>query len=165
MSSRDSPHRGLPVTTVHASSRFVRLILVLALAALLGILLGCAPSEMRRQTITLGGHELDVWVAEVEAQHLEGLQAVPPIEDGEGMLFVWDEPAQRTFSLKDLDYEVDVVFIGEDGRVLDVDTIGPDGQLVAESAQVVGWVVEVPGGWAQANDVAEGAELSLEGGP
>lgn len=155
---------GLRIVGAERMPRLAAFVLLAGWVLVAAALGGCGADELRQQTITLGGHELTVWVARTEAQHVEGLQSVPPIQDGEGMLFVWDEPAQRTFSLKDVEYEIDVVFVGEDGRVLDVDTIGPGGQLVAESAQAVGWVVEVPGGWAQAHDVAEGSALHVEGG-
>jgi uncharacterized membrane protein (UPF0127 family) len=136
-----------------------RAAIIAAAATLLVVLSACASADLDRETIKLGGQELDVWVAETTEQRVEGLQAVPRIAEGEGMLFVWDEPGVRDFELKSLDYAIDVVFVGQDGRVLDVDTIGPDGESTAASGQDVLWVVEVPGGWASANGVAEGSAL------
>jgi uncharacterized membrane protein (UPF0127 family) len=129
--------------------------------ALALVLAGCAPEELARERIALDDALIGVWVAETPAQRSEGLQAVPPIIDGEGMLFVWDEPGDRVFEIKDVSYEIDVIFVAPDRTVVDVDTIGPEGEQTASSGQDVMWVVEVPGGWAAANGVAEGSELIL----
>ena len=43
------------------------------------------------------------------------------ISEGEGMLFVWDEPADRVFEIKDVEYALDVIFIAEDGALQVVD--------------------------------------------
>jgi len=127
------------------------------------LIAGCAPAGMSRETIILGGHELDVWVAESPSQHIAGLQAVPRIEEGEGMLFVWDDVDGRVFEIKDVEYPVDVIFVDIEGRVVDIDTIEPTGEAVASSEQDIFVVVEVVGGWAEANGVAEGSILMREG--
>ena len=119
---------------------------------------------MARERIGLGDQVLTVWVAETPDQRSEGLQAVPPIVDGEGMLFVWDTPGDRVFEIKDVSYPVDVVFVDEFGTVVDVDTIGPGGEEAASSGQDILWVVEVPGDWAEHNGVAEGARLAIREG-
>lgn len=154
------------MTAPHLSHRstIARAVQAVVASLLFVVISGCGSGEMARETITLGGHDVEVWVAQTSTQRSEGLQAVEPIGSGEGMLFVWDEPGERVFEIKDVEYSVDVIFVAEDGRVVDIDTIEPAGETVASSQQGIILVVEVPGGWAEENGVAEGSRLVREGG-
>jgi uncharacterized membrane protein (UPF0127 family) len=119
---------------------------------------------MERASIQLDENELDVWIAETPEQHIEGLQAVDEIAGDEGMLFVWDEPADRVFEIKDVGYSLDVIFVAEDGHVMAVEGLEPGATEVASAGEPVLWVVETRAGWAAEHGVAEGSTLTLDGG-
>jgi uncharacterized membrane protein (UPF0127 family) len=126
---------------------------------------GCAQDpELEQATIRIEGAQLDVLVAETPDQLSEGLQAVEEISEGEGMLFVWDEPADRVFEIKDVEYALDVIFIAADGRVVGIERLEPGSSDVASAGEPVLWVVETRAGWAEDAGVIEGSRLTLDGG-
>jgi uncharacterized membrane protein (UPF0127 family) len=132
----------------------------------LGALAGCADEPpLEKATIRIEGAQLDVFVAETPDQLSEGLQAVDEIAEGEGMLFVWDEPDDRVFEIKDVVYALDVIFVAEDGRVVGIEQLEPGSSDVASAGEPVLWVVETRAGWAEENGVIEGSRLTLNGGP
>lgn len=133
---------------------------LLAAAALLtpAIHIATAPSA----TIWLGGRTLTVKVADTPLRRSWGLQGRLSLAQGDGMLFVIDPPRRVTFARKTLAFPVDAVFVGPDAVVTGVETIDEERPTV-DSPGPVGWVVEVPGGWAADARVSEGA--TLEGAP
>lgn len=109
----------------------------------------------------MGSHAIDAWVADTPQERSKGLQAVERLGEGEGMLFVWDGLGQRAFELKDVDYAIDVIFVGADSRVTQVTTLRPGGLEFVAGKRAAQWVVEVPGGWSEANDITQGDLLVL----
>lgn len=130
---------------------------VLALPFVLPALM--AP-RAHRGTVTIGGHSLDVAVADTDALRSFGLQGRASLPDGTGMVFVYDSPRAVTFARKSVPFPIDVVFVGPDRTVTGVAPIDA-GHGSAASPGIVGWVVEVPGGWAARNGVETGSPFSL----
>ena len=149
----------------------VACILRFAGAWLLGAVLalgtcGCdSPVQLEQATLRIDGSQLDVWIAETPDQLSEGLQAVDEIAEGEGMLFVWDEPSDRVFEIKDVGYALDVIFVDEDGEVVAIERLEPGADGVASAGEPVLWVVEARAGWSEEHGVAEGSRLTLDEGP
>lgn len=145
--------------------------LPLAIAVLACMLAGCTPDpasepafESAAETqgaITLGGVEVRVFVADDPSEWQQGLQGYEALKDGQGMLFVFDDVAARTFAMKDVSFPIDVVFFDEN---LTVDAIYP---LDPSDTQIVGspgpssYVLELPQGWAEANGITLGSELEV----
>lgn len=74
------------------------------------------------ETITVGGQDFDVEVADTPEKRKEGLSKVTNIEEGEGMLFIFNEPTTSYFTMKDTSIDLDIIFIDEDGEVIQVVT-------------------------------------------
>jgi uncharacterized membrane protein (UPF0127 family) len=113
-------------------------------------------------TVRLAGNKVTVAVADTALRVRWGLQGRDTLADGEGMLFVYDPPARRTFSRSGVPFALDVVFAGSDGRVLAIAPLD-DGHPTAASPGPVRWVVELPGGWCSRNGVEPGARLEVPG--
>lgn len=71
-------------------------------------------------TIKLGGKKYEVLVAKTEEEKTEGLQNIESLEDNEGMIFVYDEPQDLDFWMKDTMIPLDIIFIDEDCEVISV---------------------------------------------
>ena len=142
--------------------RLVSRLAPLAAALACALVLGCAPGP-ERAIITIDEVTLDVVVARDEATQETGLVGYSSLGDGEGMAFVWDEPARRTFVMKDVSFPIDVVFVGLDGRVAEVFPLDPgDAESVTGSERST-LVLEVPRGWLEENGLGVGSAVDTMG--
>jgi uncharacterized membrane protein (UPF0127 family) len=84
-----------------------------------------------------------------------------------GMLFVYPFPEPRTFWMKDCLIPLDIAFIGEDRRILNVETLPPgfgrpDAAIArAQSAGAAPFVLEMNSGWFAAHGVRAGDEVRI----
>ncbi|MEK6960175.1 MAG: DUF192 domain-containing protein [Nanoarchaeota archaeon] len=70
--------------------------------------------------VRVSDRSFQVEAARTEAEHVQGLSGHPPLKDDEGMLFIFDDAQVRHFWMKDMLFPLDIVFIGEDGRIVDI---------------------------------------------
>ncbi len=63
---------------------------------------------------------IDVLVAETPPQRERGLSGMRSLPQDEGMLFLFDQSDKFTFWMPDMYFSIDIVWIGEDWRVVDV---------------------------------------------
>lgn len=143
-------------------------IAVLALVvAVYGI--GASPWSPDTATVTVvdeNGTTLGVvhaTVADSPQERYQGLSGTSSLENGTGMLFVYPEEGQRAFVMRGMNYPLDMIFVGANGRITaihhaDVPESG-DGPTYEARAK---WVLEVPQGWAAAHNVSRGDQVEIE---
>jgi uncharacterized membrane protein (UPF0127 family) len=125
-----------------------------------GLIAGCAPEpepEPARVAVTLGGVQVSVEIADDDAERGLGLQDHEPLAPGEGMLFVFDVAAPRTFAMKDVDFPIDIVFIAEDLTVSAIEPLSPGEERLVNSPGQSRYVIELPQGWAAGQGVGVGS--------
>jgi len=115
---------------------------------------------LRKQTqfgtgsVVIGGDlEVRVKVAATFSTREKGLSGHDPLADGQGMYFIFDEPGEFSFWMKDMLFPIDIIWI-EDGQIADMTVNVPvpvKGQpLPTYSPRVpVSRVLEVPAGFAR----------------
>lgn len=158
--SRRGPWRDTPRRVTLAAA-------VLAAGLLATLLPGCMFFVERTDTtrVRLDRYYLTVEVADSAAEQARGLSGRPEPSDTEGMLFVWEDAAPRSFTISSVPYDLDVIFIGEDGTINEILPLSPDGPRKAEGSQPSRYVVEVRGGWAERFGVEVGHRFDLKAGP
>ncbi|MDY6765823.1 MAG: DUF192 domain-containing protein [Candidatus Nanohaloarchaea archaeon] len=118
-------------------------------------------------TVHTPSHDLTVAVADTPAERRQGLMnrsAVPR----DGMLFTYPAAAPRTFWMKDTQLQLDIVFIGANGTVLNVEAADPEPGAAAEnltryrSDGPARYVLELPQGRAAAVGLVPGATVTVE---
>jgi uncharacterized membrane protein (UPF0127 family) len=67
-----------------------------------------------------GTHRFKVWIAADDRSREQGLMRVRELPSGRGMLFLFDRPQPVAFWMKDTYLSLDIIFITQDGRVLNV---------------------------------------------
>jgi len=82
-------------------------------------LAGLPMSELRVETGS-GTHEFQVWIAADPVSRERGLMFVREMPDDHGMLFLFERAQYTSFWMKDTFLSLDLVFVGPDGRVVDI---------------------------------------------
>jgi len=100
---------------------------------------GLEQAELKAVTKS-GTHRFKVWIAADDRSREQGLMRVRELPSGRGMLFLFDRPQPVAFWMKDTYLSLDLIFITQDGRVLNVarharplslDPIESDGPVTA----------------------------------
>jgi len=114
-----------------------------------------------------GERSLSVRVADSEAERERGLMGVADLPADDGMAFVFDEPVNSTFWMKDTKIPLAIAFVGEDGHILTITEMTPCRTDPCPTYAADGpytLAVEANAGWFGANSVSVGDEaLLLEG--
>lgn len=107
--------------------------------------------------IEIGDKEYNVEVVRTEEEKIKGLQEKESLGENEGMLFIYDEPQELAFWMKDTAIPLDIVFIDEDGEVISVQQGQPYDETLLEEDGVM-YVLEVN----QNSGIQPGDELDIE---
>jgi uncharacterized protein len=121
-------------------------------------------------TVTFEGSDavLHVEIAEKAHEQREGLMGVETLPEDEGMAFVFDEPSDTTFWMKDTLVPLSIAFVDDAGRVIGVRDMEP---CEADPCPTYGidrpfvLAIEANLGWFDRAGIAVGdrAELKMSG--
>ena len=109
---------------------------------------------------------VDARVADTPAERYHGLSNTTPLAPNTGMVFVFPDEKQRAFVMRDMNYPLDMLFVGADGRVNAVHhaSLPPPNTSESELKRYTGdakWVLEVPRGFTAAHNVTVGDRMSV----
>lgn len=105
-------------------------------------------------------HKFRVEVARTTEEQAKGLMFRTAMGADEGMLFPFDPPRDASFWMKNTVIPLDIVFIGTDGKVLNISAnAAPYSLEPRSSAGVTKAVLELNGGRAAALGIAPGARV------
>ena len=90
-------------------------------------------------TIKLGGQEYDIFIAKSEEQKQKGLQHFKSLPKDEGMLFVINEsnPVETLFHMHNVAFPLDMIFMDDEFKVLDVKRGNPEDDKIEGIASYV----------------------------
>ena len=89
--------------------------------------------------LTINGEEYDVYLAKSEEQKKRGLQHVDTLNKDEGMLFVLNEsnPIETFFHMHNVAFPLDLIFMDDEFKVLDVKRGEPEDDKITGIASYV----------------------------
>lgn len=92
-----------------------------------------------------------------------GLSGRDSISDDEGALFVFDFPRPYSFWMKGMSFPIDIIWIGEDKRVVDItENLRPESYPAHYQPRYPAqYVLEVNSGWARRHGVQIGMQVTL----
>jgi uncharacterized membrane protein (UPF0127 family) len=125
-----------------------------------------APSLLETAAITVGGVPLTVELAYQPADRALGLSYREGLAPGTGMLFLFEEPATRSFWMRDMQFCIDIIWI-ENGVIQGAaESVCPEPPGTADadlrsyvSPVPVTYVLEVPAGWLGAHGLGVGTPV------
>ena len=116
------------------------------------------------------GATLRVEVADDATERGSGLSGRSGLAENSGMLFVWEDAAAHTIWMKGMLFDLDLVWLDEEGKVVSVDEYVPaqggvsDGQLTQyHPARAAKYAIELEAGMAAAHGVDSGDTLLFQG--
>ncbi|AWK87031.1 DUF192 domain-containing protein [Azospirillum thermophilum] len=106
-------------------------------------------SSLTVQTASGGKYRFDVELALTPAQQAQGLMFRQSMAADAGMLFLYDRPQPASFWMKNTLIPLDMLFIGADGRIVNIhDRATPQSLDAVNSAGPVKGILEINGGMA-----------------
>lgn len=112
---------------------------------------------MGKCKITIGNKSYQVSLAETEEEQMKGLQGVHTLPEDEGVLFVFEEPGEVGFWMKDTLIQLDIIYINDDDEVIAVEQGVPGDETILEYSDVK-YVLEVN----KDSGIKIGDELDIE---
>ena len=101
---------------------------------------------MKETIINISDKIYLVQIAETESERETGLSKTEKLDQDSGMLFVIPEgQSQVAFTMEDMSYDLDLIFINEDDEVYDVQygKAGSKDPIISTSEDIVKYVLEV----------------------
>ena len=116
------------------------------------------------KTVSLAGVTLNTEVADTEEARVQGLSYRPELGDENSMLFVFDSPGYYPFWMKDMNFPIDIIWIGENMRVVHIkENASPSSYpLVFEPGKPAKYVLETTAGFSSRNDLEVGDKVKFD---
>lgn len=130
----------------------------------------CRKNQVDGKTISIkvGSNPLDVKVASTprsQAQGYMGARVAP--NDGEGILFVYDEPQPLSFWMKNVPFDLDIIFFDSNLKYLGHETMSKHGGEEDHSIprysskKPARFAVEVKSGWCKEKGIDSSCSLEI----
>jgi uncharacterized protein len=121
-----------------------------------------AQTNLPRVKLSAGMYQIDAQVAQTIDQRMIGLMFRKEMPQHEGMLFVFEQPSQQCFWMKNTLLPLSAAFIDDDGTVVNVEDMKPQTLDSHCSAKPVRYVLEMNQGWFAKKGIKPGTRLNGE---
>jgi len=108
--------------------------------------------------VKLGGISIAVELALTPESQAQGLSGRDRLGENEGMLFVFDRPDKYSFWMKDMNFPIDIIWIGEDLQIIYIKkNATPESFPEAFTPNTKAkYILEVISGFSENNNLREG---------
>jgi uncharacterized protein len=139
-----------------------RNLIAFSIAACAGI--ACAQDEpqmdLKRTNLAIGMHRIDAQLATNPEQRQIGLMWRKKMPAHEGMLFVFEQPSQQCFWMKNTLIPLTAAFLADDGTIVNMVDMQPQTLSPHCSAKPVRYVLEMNQGWFAKKSIKAGGKIS-----
>ena len=120
------------------------------------------PKSPALKKILVGKTPLWVEVADTLEKQERGLMFRRSLPENEGMLFVYREPIELSFWMRNTLIPLDIAFVGADGIILNIHQAHPlDESVLYRSAGAAKYVIETNRGWFARHGIVPGDRVTL----
>ncbi len=103
---------------------------------------------------------IEAAVADTDETRTEGLMDVRSLEPYQGMIFIFDDEARRSFWMANTPLSLDIIFLNNDLEIVRIhQNTRPYSQRSIESERPARYVVEVNAGFSRRHDLREGMSI------
>ncbi|MDR2660308.1 MAG: DUF192 domain-containing protein [Spirochaetaceae bacterium] len=136
------------------------------------VFISCTPAEQRPQPkletkriiiVNQEGDEVDMIVelARASEEQRMGLMFRKKLDDGEGMLFVYDRDQILSFWMKNTIIPLSIAFISRDGQIIEIKDMQPQSIQSIRSSRSARYALEAPQGWFERSGISAGCVLQM----
>ena len=113
--------------------------------------------------IIVGGKWVDVEIVDTEEKRIQGLSGREQLDVDTGMLFVFDTPDFHGIWMKDMNFNIDIVWVNAEYEIVHlVEDATPESYpKVFTPPQKSLYVLELPAGFIKSSGIALGDKLDL----
>ena len=121
--------------------------------------------EKREITIDTAGGRVPIIaeIARTDAQREQGLMFRKELNDGNGMLFIFERDQILSFWMKNTFIPLSIAYISHDGRILEIYDMEPESLEPVRSSRSARYALEVPQNWFDRAGIRIGDRLDLAG--
>ena len=116
--------------------------------------------DLPRIKLSAGMHLINTQVAQTSEQRSTGLMFRKEMPQAEGMLFVFEQPTQQCFWMKNTLLPLTAAFVADDGTIVNLEDMKPQTTDSHCSAKPVRFVLEMNQGWFAKKGLKAGFKLS-----
>jgi uncharacterized membrane protein (UPF0127 family) len=120
------------------------------------------PQNLAAVTLKVGMHNIRAQLAITPQQRQIGLMHRREMPSHEGMLFVFDAPAQQCFWMRNTLLPLTIAFLADDGTVVNLADMKPQSDESHCSAEPVRYALEMNQGWFAKRGVKPGTRIGGE---
>ncbi|MEO8310960.1 MAG: DUF192 domain-containing protein [Caldimonas sp.] len=117
------------------------------------------PQKLALVRLNAGIHNINAELASTPQQREIGLMFRTAMPTSDGMLFVFERPAQQCFWMRNTLIPLSVAFLGDDGSVVNIDDMKAQTLDAHCSAKPVRFVLEMNQGWFAKRGIKPGSKL------
>ena len=118
-----------------------------------------AQTNLPRVQLQAGMFQIDAQVAATPKQREIGLMFRQDMATHEGMLFVFEQPQQQCFWMKNTLLPLTAAFVDEDGTIVNLADMKPQSTQSHCSEKPVRFVLEMNQGWFAKRNIKKGFKL------
>jgi uncharacterized membrane protein (UPF0127 family) len=93
-------------------------VLIISAAGLYLLSTTMTPNEIAEHTFSFAGQVIEVELADDSIERTRGLSGRDSLKEGTGLLFVFDEPGQYGFWMKDMNFPIDILWFNEEKQLV-----------------------------------------------
>jgi uncharacterized protein len=109
--------------------------------------------------LSINGHRVVAEVAATDASRTTGLMNRFSLQPDHGMLFVFKEPRQQAFWMKNTYVPLSIAFIDRNGRIMNIEDMAPQTENTHPSRGPALYALEMKRGWFADRNIAPGAVI------
>jgi uncharacterized membrane protein (UPF0127 family) len=138
-----------------------------AAALVLGMLPGLAAAQkptgpqpvLPKIQLSAGIHVIQAEVARTDEARERGLMFRQSLDGNEGMLFVFDQPDQQCFWMRNTPLPLSIAFMADDGTVVNIADMAPQTDDAHCSRKAVRYALEMKQGWFADHGLTAGKKI------
>ncbi len=115
--------------------------------------------DLKRTTLQSGMHRIDAQLARTPQERQIGLMWRKSMPMHEGMLFVFEQPSQQCFWMKNTLIPLTAAFVADDGTIVNLVDMQPQTLNPHCSTQPVRYVLEMNLGWFAKKNIKAGSKI------
>ena len=112
--------------------------------------------ESKSKSLKIAGHKLNVEIASDEKSIKKGLMFRDELDENSGMLFIFPQPEEKSFFMKNTKIPLSIAYLDEDGNILNIEDMKPYSTKGITSAGKAKYAIEVNQGWFDSKDIKPG---------